>query len=339
MASEPLGHATPLGDGKTDHFGDHEHLQPMGKNEALIPPLGWEDAMAAAGHAERSPPQLGNASILGEQTGDAVAAAGHAELSPPHLGNASILGEQMHLLRKHNKQVRVAKQRRQLCKPAWWTTHKGKFVLPDALCPPGVHRNHMCPSGLALHHPAASKLLQYATGGCPTRTGNPWTQAEMQAAIDRGLHASSLIPEAAHQLDLEVEEKVKNGQARLVRWKDICHRPPTNLKISPVAMVPHKSRPFRAILDLSFSLRLSPTKVVPSVNSMTEKKPLKDWFCSWGIHWDASFIHLLRPTTTQTSSWQNGISKMGFGDWIVKTVRNGTLRTYSRQRMVPVILF
>ena len=93
----------------------------------------------------------------------------------------------------------------------------------------------------------------------------------MQAAVDRGPHASALIPAAAQQLDLKVAEKVANGQARLVRWDDIKHSPPPNLKISPVAMVPHKSRPYRAILDLSFALQLSPLDTVPSVNSTTTK--------------------------------------------------------------------
>ena len=93
----------------------------------------------------------------------------------------------------------------------------------------------------------------------------------MQAAIDRGPHVSALIPEAAHQLDLEVAEKEKKGQAKLVKWADIKHNPPPNLKISPVAMVPHKSRPYRAILDLSFSIQLSPVEDIPSVNSTTIK--------------------------------------------------------------------
>ncbi len=39
----------------------------------------------------------------------------------------------------------------------------------------------------------------------------------------------------------------------------------------PDAMVPHKSRPYRAILDLSFSIKLSPTEQIPSVNSVTTK--------------------------------------------------------------------
>ena len=42
------------------------------------------------------------------------------------------------------------------------------------------------------------------------------------------------------------------------------------MEISPLAMVPHKSRLFRAILDLSFSLKMS-THQIPSVNESTEK--------------------------------------------------------------------
>ena len=73
------------------------------------------------------------------------------------------------------------------------------------------------------------------------------------------------------QLDEEIKEKVLNGQATIVKWNDIRHNPPPQLKISPVAMVPHSSRPFRAILDLSFPVRLSPTSVVPLVNNTTVK--------------------------------------------------------------------
>ena len=48
------------------------------------------------------------------------------------------------------------------------------------------------------------------------------------------------------------------GQARLVDWDSIKDDPPPELKVSPLAAVPHKSRMWRAILDLSFRLRLSP---------------------------------------------------------------------------------
>ena len=57
----------------------------------------------------------------------------------------------------------------------------------------------------------------------------------------------------------------------MVEWDDIKHDPPPELKISPVALIPHKSRDYRAILDLSFSLRLESGKSIPSVNEASEK--------------------------------------------------------------------
>ena len=63
-------------------------------------------------------------------------------------------------------------------------------------------------------------------------------------------------------------EKVKDGYAKIVKWKDIKANIPTNLKILLVAMIPHKSQLFRAILDLSFQLRVNGAKL-PSVNLAT----------------------------------------------------------------------
>jgi len=129
----------------------------------------------------------------------------------------------------------------------------------------------MCPSGLALQHPAAPLLLQYATKGCPVMTGQPWTKSQLQAAIDRGPHQSALSPDTIAQLHDKVHEKVRNGQACLVKWASIQDRLPKELKISPIAMIPHKSRKFRTILDLSFSLRLEDGTRIPSVNENTVK--------------------------------------------------------------------
>ena len=112
----------------------------------------------------------------------------------------------------------------------------------------------MCPSGRALHHPAAPTLLRYATRGCPAETGRPWSKKEMEAAVERGPHVSALSEECAAQLSAETAEKVAAGQARIVLWDAIKNDPPAQLKVSPIAMVPHKSRKWRAILDLSFRL-------------------------------------------------------------------------------------
>ena len=166
------------------------------------------------------------------------------------------MGSDKELLRKNNRQRRVANQE-QAQRDTYWSTHQGRYSLPEVRIPvPKQHRNRMCPSGLARLHPAGDLLLEYAMKGCPARTGRPWTKEEMVAAIDRGPHVSALVAEAIEQHLAEVDEKLKNGQARVVLWDDLKNNPPDQLKISPLAMVPHKSRQFRAILDLSFRLRL-----------------------------------------------------------------------------------
>ena len=108
----------------------------------------------------------------------------------------------------------------------------------------------MCPQNVALHHPAAATLLKYATGGCPVESGKPWTKQQMSAAVKRGPHISALDPAAIDAHLADVKEKMANNQCRVVLWDEIKDNPPPQLKISPLAMVPHKSRAFRAILDL-----------------------------------------------------------------------------------------
>jgi hypothetical protein len=58
----------------------------------------------------------------------------------------------------------------------YWSIYRGQFKMPEDKEELKEWRNMMCPRGLALHHPAAAKLLQYATGGCPTNTGKNWTK-------------------------------------------------------------------------------------------------------------------------------------------------------------------
>ena len=175
--------------------------------------------------------------------------------------------------RIENKRRRITRQESQVDQ-LWWSIHTGSFCLPSLAGtnhrPPPPHKT-MWPQRLATLHPAGDLLLSYASEGCPVITGAPWSLAHMQAAVDRGPHESAMVPEAKDQLHAEVLEKVAQGHARLIDWDNIRHAPPPETKISPVAMIPHKSRPFRAILDLSFSLRLGPTTRVPSVNENTMK--------------------------------------------------------------------
>ena len=78
----------------------------------------------------------------------------------------------------------------------------------------------------------------------------------MQAAVDRGPHCSAQSDEAIAHFKAEVDNKVKSGQAKLVLWDSIKDNPLAELKISPIEAIPHKSKQFRSILDLSFNLRL-----------------------------------------------------------------------------------
>ena len=94
----------------------------------------------------------------------------------------------------------------------------------------------------------------------------------MTMAVERGPHQSALDPEAMKYFEKEVLDKVAQGQARLVNWDDIKHDPPPQLKVSPIALIPHKSRMFRAILDLSYAIQLRTGEIaVPSVNSTSVK--------------------------------------------------------------------
>jgi hypothetical protein len=92
--------------------------------------------------------------------------------------------------------------------------------------------------------------------------------------ILNGAHASANIPEAAAVCKKEALERVKEGSCRLVNWIDIRDNFPTNLKIPPLAAVPHKSRKYRMILDLSFQL-LANGRRLESVNDSSDESLAK----------------------------------------------------------------
>ena len=54
-------------------------------------------------------------------------------------------------------------------------------------------------------------------------------------------------------------------------WDTIKDNPPKELKITPIELIPHKSKDYRSILDLSFCLRLKNGGVWASVNDTTKK--------------------------------------------------------------------
>ena len=119
-------------------------------------------------------------------------------------------------------------------------------------------------------HPAHKLLSSYADHGCPVDCGPDWTKAQLEEALRYGAHPSARQGEALECLVQEAQEKEAEGFIKIIRWGSIQNKIPKKLKLSPIAMIPHKSRKFRAILDLSFHLRTA-TASIParSVNETT----------------------------------------------------------------------
>jgi hypothetical protein len=181
-----------------------------------------------------------------------------------------VTGKDIEKLRLQNKRHRHALQEQEARSSAW-TTYQGDTVLPPSAPLPEKWRGEMCPSGIATSHPAGELLKEWAQLWCPTRTGRPWTKEEIWEAVKRGPHRSALSDEALDHFMAEAVKKVTTGQCRIVEWDSMKDNPPGQLKISPIAAIPHKLRGFRSILDLSFSLRLKNGGILHSVNDTTLK--------------------------------------------------------------------
>ncbi len=200
----------------------------------------------------------------------------HVLLQPPRLEATGemVTGLTTEKLRRQNKRARTSLLAAQ-DDYTQWLQHWGEIFMSEQEWAEkeatDTKGKQMYPRGRAVHHPAAALLTEWATYGCPTSTGTRWTLEQMEAAIARGPHKSALVPAALAHFREEVEEKVRLGQARVVEWEEIRGNPPPQLKISPVAAIPHNSKPYRSILDLSFRLRLEEGGVIPAVNDTTSK--------------------------------------------------------------------
>jgi len=170
-------------------------------------------------------------------------------------------------------------------------------------------QGRMRPHPSVCHHPAYPTLLEYATNGCPVDCGESWTIDMLTAAIARGNHASANAPDAARCLREEAMEKVHQGYARIVKWEDIAQDPHPNLKISPLAAVPHKSCIYRAILDLSFQLRVGKLKLT-SVNGATTPHSLH--------HSMAQMGKVLPRLVYQVARTDPNLGPIYFAKWDIK---------------------
>jgi hypothetical protein len=126
--------------------------------------------------------------------------------------------------REENKQKRRLQQTIQR-NETYWTMHKGEVQLTEVTTDRPQYQNSMCPTDLALEHPAASMLQEYATYGCLAKTGKKWTKAEILEAVERGPHVSALLVDALEHFKEEARAKVATGHTTIVDWDTIKHNP------------------------------------------------------------------------------------------------------------------
>ena len=122
----------------------------------------------------------------------------------------------------------------------------------------------------AVHHDAIHLLQGYAQYVCPVDCWKYLLREHIEIMLERGPNWSANGKKAVCQLRQETQDKVKHKYEMISKWGDIKNEIPKKLKMSPVATIPHKSKPFRCILDPSFTLLHKGVKL-SSVNKKTRK--------------------------------------------------------------------
>ena len=119
-------------------------------------------------------------------------------------------------------------------------------------------------------HPARDLLNSYVDHGCPVDCGPNWSKDQLEEALKYGAHPSAQQKEALKCLIQEACDKEKEDFIKIITWGSIKNNIPKKLKLSPIAMIPHKCRKFQAVLDLSFHLCTAAAKPQgKSVNNLT----------------------------------------------------------------------
>jgi hypothetical protein len=109
----------------------------------------------------------------------------------------------------------------------------------------------MQPQPLAGIHPFLSTLQEWERR-IPVDCGPDWDWGIIKAAMARGPHPTARTPNLVALIQEDIEYQIKAGFCRVLLWDDIVKMRPTNLKISPVAVVPQVNQCGCIILDLSF---------------------------------------------------------------------------------------
>lgn len=119
-------------------------------------------------------------------------------------------------------------------------------------------------------------LQTFGTVGCPVDVAEDWSLSQLDQAVAYGAHPSATTAAASKAIREEALEKVDQGFAKLVPWSElrqlIKKGLKTHTKVSPIAAIPHKSRLFRMILDLSSKGQRGHTHKPKAVNELTNEE-------------------------------------------------------------------
>ena len=103
----------------------------------------------------------------------------------------------------------------------------------------------MFPRNDILNHPAGNTLMGYAVNGCPVDCGADWPIQRIEAAIRRGAHPLAKDARAAKACRDKALARAAEKCVQIILWKELKAKGvPKNLKVSPIAAIPHKLREF-----------------------------------------------------------------------------------------------
>ena len=137
---------------------------------------------------------------------------------------ASIIANQHSVLEPSEQHHILAAQTQKEIQHATKLAIKKEVTIPDNL--PIKERigkkGLMWPHTYAVNHPASPLLQTYTLNGCPVDCKEPWTQDHIEAAIAHCPHRSARTPAARQALQDETHNKVQQGFAKVIKYKDIA---------------------------------------------------------------------------------------------------------------------
>jgi hypothetical protein len=99
----------------------------------------------------------------------------------------------------------------------------------------------MAPVACVNFHPFVPTLQRWESG-VPVDCGPNWTWETIKTAVQHGAQQSAMTPKSIALIAKDVAYQVKVGYARIISWKDLQLLQPSNLKVSPLVVVPQWNR-------------------------------------------------------------------------------------------------